>query len=98
MGLATTIADEFVRLANTDGLASLLGIATAAFILLSIVFNVLSQVLFKDPNKPPLVFHWIPWLGNTVAYGMDPYTFYDDCRNKYGDCFTFIMLGKRMTV
>ncbi|EKD00730.1 lanosterol 14-alpha-demethylase [Trichosporon asahii var. asahii CBS 8904] len=29
---------------------------------------------------------------------MDPYKFLFDCREKYGDVFTFILLGRRMTV
>ena len=29
---------------------------------------------------------------------MDPYNFFFDCRAKYGDCFTFVLLGKPTTV
>ncbi len=29
---------------------------------------------------------------------MDPFKFYMECRAKYGDCFTFILLGKPTTV
>lgn len=29
---------------------------------------------------------------------MDPYTFFFSCREKYGDVFTFILLGKKTTV
>lgn len=45
-----------------------------------------------------MVFHVIPWFGSAAAYGMDPYKFLFDCREKYGDVFTFILLGRRMTV
>nr|UYX79040.1 lanosterol 14-alpha-demethylase [Trichosporon asahii]UYX79041.1 lanosterol 14-alpha-demethylase [Trichosporon asahii]UYX79042.1 lanosterol 14-alpha-demethylase [Trichosporon asahii]UYX79043.1 lanosterol 14-alpha-demethylase [Trichosporon asahii]UYX79044.1 lanosterol 14-alpha-demethylase [Trichosporon asahii] len=66
---------------------------------LAIVINVLSQLLLpKDPTLPPVVFHVIPWFGSAAAYGMDPYKFLFDCREKYGDVFTFILLGRRMTV
>jgi hypothetical protein len=47
-----------------------------SFIVLAIVMNVLSQVLLKKPTEPPMVFHWLPWIGSTVTYGMDPYKFF----------------------
>ncbi|KAL8917238.1 MAG: hypothetical protein Q9208_008077 [Pyrenodesmia sp. 3 TL-2023] len=60
--------------------------------------NVLRQKLFKDPNKPPVVLHWFPFIGSAVTYGIDPYKFYFDCQAKYGDVFTFILLGRKVTV
>lgn len=47
-----------------------------SFIVLAIVLNVLSQVLLKKATDPPMVFHWLPWIGSTVTYGMDPYKFF----------------------
>lgn len=44
------------------------------------------------------MFHYIPWFGSAAYYGMDPYKFMFECRDKYGDVFTFILLGRRMTV
>ncbi|KAJ4301144.1 serine/threonine protein kinase [Kalmusia sp. IMI 367209] len=72
--------------------------AVASFIVLAVVFNVLRQVLLKNPNEPPLVFHWFPFIGSTVTYGMDPYKFFFSNREKHGDVFTFILLGRKMTV
>lgn len=50
----------------------------------SIVLNLVYQFVFAKLNKnePPLVFHWIPFLGNTISYGMDPYKFFFACREK----------------
>ncbi|KAI9335476.1 cytochrome P450 [Obelidium mucronatum] len=48
-------------------------------------------------NLPPLVAYTIPFLGNTIEYGIDPVKFLQKCQKTYGDCFTFIMLGRRMT-
>ncbi|KAK9247906.1 cytochrome P450 [Lipomyces tetrasporus] len=70
----------------------------AAFIVVSIVLNVLSQILFRDPNRPPVVFHWIPVFGSAVSYGMDPYKFFEENRKKFGDVYTFVLLGRTMTV
>lgn len=63
------------------------------------VFNLLWQFnnsLRRD--RVPMVFHWIPWFGSAIAYGMDPYGFFEDCRQKYGDVFSFVLLGRVMTV
>lgn len=56
------------------------------------------QLAPQDKSKPPVVFHTFPWIGSAVTYGMDPYKFLFDCRDKYGDVFTFILLGRKMTV
>jgi hypothetical protein len=72
--------------------------ATGSLLSLVIFLNVLQQILFRNPNEPPLVFHFLPWIGNTVTYGMDPYAFFFACREKYGDVFTFVLLGKKTTV
>ncbi|CCX05384.1 cytochrome P450 [Pyronema domesticum] len=73
-------------------------VATAAFVVLSVVLNVVQQIVFKDKGKPPVVFHFFPFFGSTVVYGMDPYAFFASNQEKYGDVFTFILLGKKMTV
>ncbi|KAF2480722.1 eburicol 14 alpha-demethylase [Neohortaea acidophila] len=70
----------------------------ALFVTLSILLNVLSQLLFRNPHEPPVVFHWVPFFGSTITYGIDPYRFFFACREKYGDVFTFILLGKKTTV
>lgn len=67
-------------------------------VIVSIIQNVVRQLYFSNPRRPPVVFHWLPLVGSTIQYGMDPYKFFRDCRAKYGDCFTFILLGKPTTV
>lgn len=64
---------------------------------------------------PPVVFHWLPFIGSAASYGNDPLNFFFKCREKvtshcslkdrstkgfcqYGDVFTFIMLGRKVTV
>ncbi|KAJ5499114.1 Cytochrome P450 [Penicillium expansum] len=71
---------------------------TTGLFLVSIVLNVIKQLVFYNRKEPPVVFHWIPFIGSTVAYGMDPYQFFFASRAKYGDIFTFILLGKKTTV
>ncbi|CAG8282513.1 unnamed protein product [Penicillium salamii] len=71
---------------------------TAGVFLLSIIINVINQLVFYKRKEPPVVFHWVPFIGSTIAYGMDPYQFFFASRAKYGDIFTFILLGKKTTV
>nr|ANC28047.1 cytochrome P450 [Polyporus umbellatus] len=66
--------------------------------ILSIVVNALWQLLPRPKSQPPLVWHWIPYLGSAPAYGRDPIGFFSQNREKYGNCFTFILLGRRVTV
>jgi len=77
---------------------TLIVVGTVSFILVSVVANVLSQLLFKDKSKPPVVFQFFPFIGSAVMYGMDPYAFFYANQEKYGDVFTFILLGMKMTV
>lgn len=56
----------------------------ATTVLIVVVVNLIHQQFFYRRNEPPLVFHWFPFVGNTVAYGMDPYKFFFECREKVG--------------
>lgn len=60
----------------------LVGVLWTAFVTISVVVNVLLQLLCKDKTKPPVVFHLFPWLGSTVDYGQDPYAFFFKCQKK----------------
>jgi sterol 14-demethylase len=53
-----------------------------SFLVVVVVLNALKQLLFKNPNEPPVVFHWFPIIGSTITYGIDPYKFFFDCRAK----------------
>jgi sterol 14alpha-demethylase len=70
----------------------------AIVVFVAVAQNVLRQLYFPDTSRPPMVFHIFPLVGSTIRYGMDPYKFFFECRAKYGDCFTFILLGKPTTV
>ncbi|KAJ7593343.1 lanosterol 14-alpha-demethylase [Mycena floridula] len=65
---------------------------------LAVVLNVISQWLPKKASDPPVVFHWLPFIGSAIQYGNDPVNFLLACREKYGDVFTFILFGRRVTV
>lgn len=95
MGLLNTLSAPLTTLTSTwTGLA----FAFLTLITTVILLNIFRQVLFKNAHEPPIVFHLVPFIGSTITYGIDPYTFFFSCREKYGDVFTFILLGKKTTV
>ena len=97
MGLLAAASEHFSLLATLPLWQSLL-VGFTAFIAIAILLNVLSQLLLRKTGEPPLVFHWVPLIGSTISYGIDPFDFFFSCREKYGDVFTFVLLGKKTTV
>lgn len=98
MGLLQEAAVAFDTHFGNTATWKLVSIGLATFVTIAILLNVANQILFKNPNQPPVVFHWVPFIGSTITYGIDPYTFFFGCQKKYGDVFTFILLGKKTTV
>ena len=98
MGLLATLSAPVERLVEALPIWQIVLLGFTAFLTLAVVLNVLNQLLFRNPNEPPIVFHWFPIIGSTITYGIDPFPFFFSCREKYGDVFTFILLGKKVTV
>ena len=62
-------------------------VVVVAFIISFIILaNVVQQTLLKKPNEPPVVFHWLPVVGSTVTYGIDPFKFFFQCQAKVRIC------------
>ncbi|QSL66609.1 hypothetical protein MERGE_000991 [Pneumocystis wakefieldiae] len=55
-----------------DFTLSLIIIILTLFFLL----HIFPQLYQKNPSKPPVVFHWLPFIGSTIQYGLDPYKFF----------------------
>lgn len=98
MGLLTTLTAPLASFAASTSTPILLAATFFAFITVAVVVNVLKQLFLKNPNEPPVVFHWFPFIGSTITYGIHPYKFFENAREKYGDTFTFILLGTPTTV
>lgn len=82
MGLVQDIGGPLAEGFSRLGLFSQIGVAFGSFLFLSVFLNVLKQALVKNPNEPPLVFHWFPFVGSTITYGMDPPRFFKENREK----------------
>lgn len=87
MGILEAVTGPLAQEISQRSTGVVVAAGVAAFIVLSVVLNVLNQVLFANPNEPPMVFHWLPVIGSTITYGMDPYKFFFDCRAKV--CFFY---------
>jgi sterol 14-demethylase len=84
MGILEAITNPLAEQVSQRGIGIVVAAGFAAFLTLAVVLNVLSQLLFKNPNEPPVVFHWFPIIGSTITYGIDPYKFFFDNRAKVG--------------
>lgn len=82
MGLLATVAGPLTSIAASTSTTTLVLAVLALLLVLSLVLNVLHQLLFRDPSEPPVVFHWLPVIGSTITYGIDPYRFFFSCREK----------------
>lgn len=82
MGLLEEVAGPLAQRFSQLGTASQVGIVAVTFVVVSIILNVLNQLMFKNPNEPPVVFHWLPLIGSTVTYGMDPPRFFKENSKK----------------
>ena len=82
MDVLSGIQVRMASFAASAPLYTLVAAAAASLFVLAVLLNVLNQVLFRNPNEPPVVFHWIPYLGSTISYGMHPYNFFFANREK----------------
>lgn len=82
MGLLAPLTERLRDLLSNRSITVVTGGGAFAVVVVAILINVLNQLLFKNPNEPPLVFHWVPFIGSTVTYGIDPYRFFFSCREK----------------
>lgn len=69
-GLSADISSQFIAM------------AIMILLVLAVLVNAWTQIFLKDRSKPPVVFHWLPIIGSTITYGMDPLKFFQDCREK----------------
>lgn len=94
MGILEQLSAPVAEQISQRGLGVVAGAGIASFVVLTVVLNVLSQLLLKNPNEPPMVFHWLPIIGNTITYGMDPYKFFFECRAKV--CLVVLEVARRV--
>ena len=82
MGLLASIAEPAVHLLSNTSTFVICAIGASAFLAFAVILNVLQQLMLRRPREPPVVFHWIPIIGSTITYGIDPYRFFFSNRQK----------------
>lgn len=87
MGLLAVIFERLHEQLSCRSLGAIVAGGLLSFLVLAIVLNVLGQLLLKNPNEPPVVFHWVPFIGSTITYGIDPYHFFFRCQKKVETIF-----------
>ena len=96
--LVGTVA-EYVQLVIGVFLSLPLAQKLSIIFIAPFVYSIIWQLVYSlRKDRPPMVFYWVPWVGSAVVYGSKPYDFFGDCHKKYGDIFSFMMLGRVMTV
>ena len=84
MGLLSVLIGPLAERITSESIGLAIFVSVCTLIAISIVLNVLKQLLIRSPHEPPLVFHWFPFIGSTITYGLDPYKFFFSCRKKVG--------------
>lgn len=72
----------FSEVSGLGELALKVSISGGALLLTAVLWTILQQLVFKNPHEPPMVFHWLPVIGSTVTYGIDPLKFFAQCEKK----------------
>ncbi|KAI8803641.1 cytochrome P450 [Cladochytrium replicatum] len=86
---------------NLDGTTLSLALAIVISIVVAIAIGTLFSKSEKIPDGaqlPPVVPYSIPVIGSAIEFGVDPIGFVLRNQKKYGDCFSYVMLGQTFTV
>ena len=99
MGLLATLSALIEHLLSALPVWQIVLLTFSTALTLAITVNVLRQWLLYDRSTPPesLLPYYLA-SASTIRYGIDPFNFFFDCKEKYGDVFTFTLLGRPVTV
>ncbi|KAJ1958512.1 Lanosterol 14-alpha-demethylase [Dispira parvispora] len=72
--------------------------AVGGLVLTALLWAQIEQRLLRDPHAPPQVPYILPFFGNMFEFGLGPIKFFQKYRARYGDVYTMLVFGRRMTV
>lgn len=64
--------------------------------LVAVALNILKQLLFRNRYEPPVVFHWIPFVGSAIVYGQDPVKFLKNNQAKVGALLVMVSVVTKL--
>jgi sterol 14-demethylase len=82
MGLLADVFDKITQVAHGESSYVIFSIALLVALLSSVLWHIGRQLFFKAKHEPPEVFSWLPFIGHTISYGMDPPNFFAAQRKK----------------
>lgn len=84
MGLLESVTGVVAARLGTQPTYLLVLLALGTAFTAAVLLNVLRQLLpvRNKGTDPPVVFHWVPFIGSTITYGIDPYKFFFNSREK----------------
>ena len=96
-GTSTTSPSLVASIQQTLTAHPILFTAIVASVLLVVLLPSLLDRTKRLPHEPPAVPSYVPFLGSALAFSSNPHAFLTACRQKYGECFTVNLAGRRMT-
>ncbi|KAJ2547491.1 Lanosterol 14-alpha-demethylase, partial [Coemansia sp. RSA 1933] len=97
MAFLQALVDSYWSVMAASPLGS---VATTVLVLVLTVLGwaQVEQRLNHNASEPPVVPYYVPFIGSMVSFGMHPIKFIRKYQKQYGNFFTFLMFGRRMTV
>jgi len=77
--------------------SSMLSILTStAVITVGLVYSYHTYLSYQRNEEPPIIWSWIPYLGNAMDIGTKPIEFLQNCSKKQKDIIGLVVAGHRM--
>lgn len=88
---------QWLSLDISSSESSILSILTStAVITVGLVYSYHTYLSYQRYEEPPILWSWIPYLGNAMDIGTKPIEFLQDCSKKQKDIIGLVVAGHRM--
>ncbi|KAJ1956295.1 Lanosterol 14-alpha-demethylase [Linderina pennispora] len=97
MGVFQSAWEQYLALMAKSPVACAF-VTVAVFISFLVTWAQFEYKMNCKPSEPPFVPYYIPFIGSMIQFGIHPINFIRENQKKYGNFFTFLMFGRKMTV
>lgn len=85
---------DFLFKSNQSLLQSYATIISSTIVLsISVLYTYHLHLSYQRSNEPPVLWSWIPLLGNAIEMGSKPIEFLKDCSKKHKNIFGLVVAG-----